>query len=124
MSRRGWGLFAVMSIVWGISYLFIKIAIEGVSVPVLVFTRCAVGSALLLPFAFREHAWAQIRSHWKPLAAFAALEMIIPWALLSDAEKTISSGLAGLLIAASPIITVLVAKAFGDRERLTPGRIA
>ena len=42
MSRRGWVLFALMSVIWGMPYLFIKVADGGVSVPVLVFTRLAV----------------------------------------------------------------------------------
>jgi drug/metabolite transporter (DMT)-like permease len=113
-----------MSVVWGVSYLMIKVAVTGVSVPVLVFARTAVGAAVLLPLALRERAFASVRAHWRPLAAFATLEMIVPWWLLSDAERTISSGLAGLLIAASPIITVLVARVAGDTERMTSGRLA
>src|SRR5882724_2118895 len=112
-----------MSVVWGVSYLFIKVAVTGVSVPVLVFARTAVGAAVLLPLALRERAFASVRAHWKPLAAFATLEMVVPWWLLSDAERTLSSGLAGLLIAASPIVTVLVARIAGDPERMTPGRL-
>jgi drug/metabolite transporter (DMT)-like permease len=113
-----------MSVVWGVSYLFIKVAVTGVSVPVLVFARTAIGAAVLLPLAVRERAFASVRAHWKPLVAFATLEMVVPWWLLSDAERTISSGLAGLLIAASPIITVLVARIAGDNERMSAGRLA
>ena len=53
MSRRGWVLFALMSVIWGMPYLFIKVADGGVSVPVLVFTRLTVAAALLLPLAIR-----------------------------------------------------------------------
>ena len=53
MSRRGWLLFAAMGVIWGIPYLLIKVADEGVSVPVLVCTRVALGSLLLLPAAVR-----------------------------------------------------------------------
>ena len=51
MSRKGWILFAVMCLVWGIPYLFIKVAVGEVSVPVVVFARTALGALLLLPLA-------------------------------------------------------------------------
>ena len=53
MSRKGWLLFAVMCLVWGIPYLFIKIAVGQVSVPVVVFARTAIGALVLLPLAVR-----------------------------------------------------------------------
>jgi drug/metabolite transporter (DMT)-like permease len=118
MTKRGVVLFALMGVLWGVPYLMIKVAVDGVSVPVLVFTRTVLGALLLLPFAIRSMRGAQLRQHWLPLAAFATLEMIIPWFLLSDAERAITSSMTGLLIAASPIVTVIVAKALGDRERL------
>ena len=67
MSSRGWILFLAMSIIWGIPYLLIKIAVEGVSVPVLVFTRVAVGAAVLLPLALSRQTVTIVRNHWKAL---------------------------------------------------------
>ncbi|MDT7667765.1 MAG: hypothetical protein QOG57_1854, partial [Pseudonocardiales bacterium] len=122
MSRRGWLLFAAMCLLWGIPYLMIKIAVDGVSVPVLVFARTAIGAAVLLPLAARAGGLAILRAHWRPLLAFAALEIIGPWWLLSDAERRLSSGMTGLLIAAVPIIGVLVVRLFGDTTRLGPVR--
>ncbi len=118
MSKRGWVLFAAMSLIWGIPYLMIKVAVEEVSVPVLVFARTAIGAAVLLPLALRSTELSALRRHWLPLVAFASIEMIIPWGLLSDAERHLSSSMTGLLIAASPIAAVLIALATGDRERL------
>jgi drug/metabolite transporter (DMT)-like permease len=111
-----------MCLLWGIPYLMIKIAVGGVSVPVLVFLRTGIGALVLLPLAIRPGALATLRAHWRPLLAFAALEIIGPWYLLSDAERHLSSGLTGLLIAAVPIIGVLVVRAFGDTTRLGPMR--
>ncbi|MFD0683928.1 DMT family transporter [Actinomadura fibrosa] len=124
MSRRGWVLFTLMSVVWGIPYLMIKVAVEGVSVPVLVFARTALGALLLLPFVLRAGGLDVVRRHWRPLAAFAALEILGPWALLSDAERRLTSSMTGLLIAAVPIVGVLVARLTGDAERLGPVRWA
>ena len=103
-----------MSVIWGIPYLLIKIAVEGVSVPVLVLARTAIGAAVLLPLALSRAAWAPVFRHWKPVLVFAFFEIIAAWLLLSDAERHISSSLTGLLIAASPIIAAVL-------DRLTGG---
>ena len=75
MSRKGWGLFAVMCVVWGIPYLFIKVAVEEVSVPVVVFARTALAAVLLLPLAVHSASkgaskgggqLAALRRHWRP----------------------------------------------------------
>lgn len=124
VSRKGWVLFAVMCLVWGIPYLFIKVAVGQVSVPVVVFARTAIGALLLLPLALRSGELGALRRHWRPLVAFAALEIIIPWGLLSAAEQKLPSSLAGLLIAAVPIISVVTARLTGDSERLSPRRWA
>ncbi|WP_242882865.1 DMT family transporter [Actinomadura litoris] len=122
MSRRGWVLFALMSVLWGIPYLMIKVAVEDVSVPVLVFARTFLGAVLLLPLMLRAGDLGVVRRHWRPLLVFAALEILGPWALLSDAEHRLTSSMTGLLIAAVPIIAVLVARVTGDAERLGPVR--
>ncbi|MBT2207055.1 DMT family transporter [Actinomadura sp. NEAU-AAG7] len=122
MSRRGWVLFALMSVLWGIPYLMIKVAVEDVSVPVLVFARTFLGAVLLLPLMIRAGDLGVVRRHWRPLLVFAALEILGPWALLSDAEHRLTSSMTGLLIAAVPIIAVLVARVTGDAERLGPVR--
>ncbi|MEV5408213.1 EamA family transporter [Thermopolyspora sp. NPDC052614] len=122
MSRRGWVLFALMSVIWGIPYLMIKVAVEEVSAPVLVFARTAVGAAILMPLAVRAGGLGVLRRHWKPLVLFAVIEMMVPWLLLTDAERHLSSSMAGLLVAAVPIIAVVVGKIAGDRERLGPLR--
>ncbi len=124
MSRKGWILFAVMCLVWGIPYLLIKVAVGGVAVPVVVFSRTALGAVVLLPAALRSGQLSTLRRHWRPLAAFAALEMIGPWGLLSQAERQLPSSLAGLLIAAVPIIGVVIARLTGGNERLSRRRWA
>jgi drug/metabolite transporter (DMT)-like permease len=111
-------------VVWGIPYLLIKVAVGDVSVPVVVFARTALGAAILLPAALRSGQLAALRAHWRPLLAFAVLEMIVPWGLLSSAEEHLPSSLAGLLIAAVPIIGVVIARLTGGAERLSARRWA
>lgn len=79
MSVRSWVLFAAMSIIWGIPYPLIKLAVEGVSVPVLVLARKAVGALVLIPLTLRRDVWAPVRAHWKPVTVFAFFERIAAW---------------------------------------------
>ena len=124
MSLRGWILFGVMCVVWGIPYLLIKIAVEGVSVPVLVLARTAIGAAVLLPLALFRPGWAAVRKHWVPVLVFALFEVIAAWLLLSDAERHLSSSLTGLLIAGAPIIAAILDRFTGGERRLGAFRIA
>src|SRR3954462_3020194 len=106
-----------MSIIWGIPYLMIKVAVEGVSVPVLVLARTAVGAAVLLPLAFSRQTLTIVRNHWKALLGFAFFEIIAAWFLLSDAERHLTSSMTGLLIAAAPIVAAILDR-FTGGERL------
>lgn len=124
MSARTWTIFALLSVLWGIPYLFIKLAVAEVSVPFLVFSRTALGALFLLPFVLQPGALLQLRRHWRGILAFAIIEMVVPWGLLAHGQTTIASSTAGLLIAATPILTVLVAKLSGDAGRLGVRRIA
>ncbi|MGB6578346.1 MAG: EamA family transporter [Streptosporangiaceae bacterium] len=118
MSRRGWLLFAAMSVIWGIPYLLIKVADGGVSVPVLVFTRVALGSLLLLPVAIRGGYLGTLKGHARWLAAFTLAEIVGPFALLSNAERRLPSSTSGLLIAAVPIFSALLAWLTRSSDRL------
>ena len=124
MSRRGWWLFAAMSLIWGIPYLLIKVADGGVAPPVLVLARVAIGAALLLPLAIRRRELAPLLPYWRWLVLFALVEIITPWLLLSEAETRLSSSLSGLLIASVPILVAVIGRLTGGQDRLTPVRWA
>jgi drug/metabolite transporter (DMT)-like permease len=124
VSPCGWLLFAAMCVIWGIPYLLIKVAVEGVSPPVLVFARTAVGALVLVPLVLSRAAWAPVLRCWRPVLVFAFFEIIAAWLLLSDAEQHISSSLTGLLIAASPIIAAVLDRLTGGERRLGGKRIA
>jgi drug/metabolite transporter (DMT)-like permease len=124
VSRRGWLLFAAMGVIWGIPYLLIKVADGGVSVPVLVFTRVAIGSLLLLPIAIRGGQLRALAGHAVWLAAFTLAEIVGPFALLSSAERHLPSSTSGLLVAAVPIFSALLAWLTRSGDRITPVRWA
>ncbi len=122
MSRRGWWLFAAMSLIWGIPYLLIKVADGGVAPPVLVLARVTIGAAILIPVAIRRRELAPLLPYWRWLLLFALVEIITPWLLLSEAETRLSSSLSGLLIASVPILVAVFGRLTGGQDRLTPVR--
>jgi drug/metabolite transporter (DMT)-like permease len=124
VSRRGWWLFAAMSLIWGVPYLLIKVAVGGVAPPVLVLARVGIGAALLLPIAIRRRELAPLLPHWRWVLLFALVEIIAPWLLLSEAETRLTSSLSGLLIASVPILVAVFGRLTGGKERLTPVRWA
>lgn len=124
LSRRGWLLFGAMGAIWGVPYLFIKVAVDHLSPAVIVFGRSVVGALPLLALAVRADALRPALARWKPLLAFALIEMALPWVLLTNAERDLPSGLTGLLIACVPIVGALVAFTLGDRGALHPVRVA
>jgi drug/metabolite transporter (DMT)-like permease len=120
ISGRGWALFAAMCVIWGIPYLMIRVAVREVSPSALVLFRTALAALLLLPLATARGELAPLRRCLVPLAAFASVEIAIPWIALGTAEQRLSSSLTGLLIAAVPLVGVVIAATTGTRER--PGR--
>jgi drug/metabolite transporter (DMT)-like permease len=123
VSRRGWVLFLTMSLIWGVPYLLIKVAVDEVSPVMVVFARCVIGAALLLPWTIARGQLRPALRHWRPLLAFTLLEMTGPWLLLAYAEQSLSSSLTGLLVAGVPFVAALAARLAGEEERLTPVRL-
>lgn len=113
-----------MGLIWGIPYLFIKIAVSELTPASLVFLRTAIGAALLLPIAAARNDLRPLLPHWKWIVVYTIVEVAAPWFLLSDAERRISSSLSGLLIALVPSIGAILAWATGSDDRLDLRRIA
>ena len=124
VSRKGWLLFITLCVIWGLPYLFIRIAVRELPPPALVFLRTAPAALLLLPFALRRGGVRRLLRAWPWVLLYTAVELCIPWLLLAHAEQRISSSLAGLLIATVPLIGAVLYRAFGvadhfDARRLT-----
>lgn len=117
MTRRGLVLFGLMSIIWGIPYLFIRIAVDEMSPATLVLARTTIGAAILLPIALLRVDLRPVLRRWRWIVAFAAVEIAIPWVLLGSAEQHISSSLAGLLVAGVPLVGTAIAFASGGSDR-------
>ena len=109
MSRRGWVLFLSMGLIWGVPYLLIKVAVEELTPATLVFARTALAALVLLPLALARGQVRPLFAKWRPLVLFAAVEVAIPWWLLASAEQHLTSSLTGLLLAAVPLVSALLA---------------
>jgi drug/metabolite transporter (DMT)-like permease len=118
VTRRALILFGVMSVIWGIPYLFIRVAVAEISPATLVFARTAIGAVILLPIALLRTDIRSALARWRWVVAFAVIEMGLPWVLLGSAEQHITSSLAGLLVAGVPLVATVIAVGTGGRDRV------
>src|SRR3954447_27082089 len=122
MSARGWTLFAAVSVVWGLPYLFIKIAVDdGLTPGFIAWSRVAIAALVLLPIAIKTGALRGLPLKW--LVAFSATEIAIPFPLIGFGEQRIPSSLTAILIAALPLFVAALALRFDHAERPTRTRL-
>jgi drug/metabolite transporter (DMT)-like permease len=122
VSLRGWGLFAAMSVAWGVPYLFIKIAVDdGLSPGFVAWSRVALAALVLLPVALKAGALRRLPLRW--LVAFAITEICIPFPLIAFGETRVSSSLTAILIASLPLVVAFLSLRFDRSERPTRARL-
>jgi drug/metabolite transporter (DMT)-like permease len=122
VSARAWALFAAVSVIWGMPYLFIKIAVDEISPSLVAWSRLTLAALVLLPLAWKLGALRGLADRWRILTAFAAVEMAIPWPLLGYGEVHVSSSFAAILVATVPLFVALLATRFDHSERPTATR--
>jgi drug/metabolite transporter (DMT)-like permease len=120
VSPRGWALFGAVSVVWGVPYLFIKLAVEDLSPGFVAWSRVAMAALILLPIAWRAGALRGLPVRW--LAAFAFFEITMPFPLIAFGEQRVSSSLAAIMIAAVPLVIAFLALRFEPSEQPTRTR--
>ena len=123
MSPRAWGLFAAVSVLWGIPYAFIKLALRDLSPAELAFMRVTIGFAVLGPYAWRTGALAGLRCRLPALLSYSVVELVIAWPLIGLGEQHISTSLTACLLATVPLILSVIAWGTGE-ERPCLQRIA
>ncbi len=92
-----------------------KVAVRDFPPAVIVCGRVLIGAAILIPLAIHQKVLMDAIRGWRYVLPYAIFEMMIPWILITNAEKKISSGLAGLLIATVPIWSTIFASLAGDK---------
>jgi drug/metabolite transporter (DMT)-like permease len=113
-----------MCLIWGLPYLLIRIAVRDLSPADLVFARTAIGAILLLPIAAWRGVLGGLRGHWRWVLLYTAVELMVPWLLLSSAEEHLTSSFAGLLVAAVPLVGIAITRVLGLAEEMTTRRWA
>ena len=120
MSKKAPLLFLTVGVIWGTPYFFIEIAIEHFQTPSIVFLRVFLGAIILLPIAIKKGMLGRTLKAWPAVLAFAVFEMVGPWYLITEAERSINSSLAGLLITTVPFIAAFLVGLLGDRSAWHP----
>jgi drug/metabolite transporter (DMT)-like permease len=120
VSKKAPLLFLTVGVIWGTPYFFIEIAIEHFQTPSIVFLRVFLGALILLPIAIKKGMLARTLKAWPAVLAFAVFEMVGPWYLITEAERSINSSLAGLLITTVPFIAAFLVGLLGDRSAWHP----
>jgi len=118
VTGRAWALFAAVTVLWGVPYLFIRVAVEEVSPPVVVLARTLLAAALLAPFALAGGSLAALRGRRRELALLALVEIAVPFTLISAGEVHVTSSLAAILIALEPLMVVTIGAVAGLGERV------
>jgi drug/metabolite transporter (DMT)-like permease len=125
VSTRAWAIFGAVSVLWGIPYLFIKIAVDdGVPPAFLAWVRVILAAALLLAMAWRAGTLGTLAGRWRWLAAFAVAEITIPFPLIAAGEQHVASSLAAIVIATAPLFVAVLAIRFDASERVNGRRLA
>ncbi|MEA2211493.1 MAG: hypothetical protein QOF83_1441 [Solirubrobacteraceae bacterium] len=125
MTRRAWIAFAVVSVLWGIPYLFIKYAERGGLTPTTIaWGRVTLAAALLLGVAARGRTLSALRGRWRWLTAYAFFEVVIPFPMIAVGEQHVASSVTAIIIASVPLIGTLLALRFDPSEKPTPLRAA
>jgi drug/metabolite transporter (DMT)-like permease len=124
VSARAWAFFFAVSVLWGIPYFFIKVAVDdGVPPAFLAWARVALGAVILGAIAWRLGLLRTLRGRWRNLWVYAILEIALPFPLIAAGEQHVSSSLAAILIAAVPLMVAVLAFWVDHSERVTGTRL-
>jgi drug/metabolite transporter (DMT)-like permease len=115
MTRKHLSQFILIGFLWGVPYLFMRVAVREWDPSVVVFGRVVIGAAILFPIAIRRGVVRDTLRGFKWILAYAVFEMCGPWYLITHAETKINSGLAGLLVATVPIWSTIYSSLAGDK---------
>jgi drug/metabolite transporter (DMT)-like permease len=110
-------LLGFLASLWGASYLFISIGLHDFSPAMIVFLRTLLAAIVLAPLALSRGAMRGLRPLLGPIVFLAALQVAVPFLLISWGQEEITSSLAGILVASAPILTAMLAVFIDHDER-------
>lgn len=123
MGWRVWATFGALSVIWGLPYFFIRIAVQEVPPFVVAWSRITLAALILLPIAWRRGSLAGLRGNWSPVCVFAVVEFVVPFSAISVGERWIGSAISGILIAGVPLTLIVLSRFFGVHEPLGARRL-
>jgi drug/metabolite transporter (DMT)-like permease len=125
VTARAWLLFAAVSVVWGVPYFFIKVAVSaGVPPGFVAWSRVTLGAVLLVPLAWRRGVLGGLGGRWRAIAAYTACEVAAPFVLIAAGEQYVASSLAAILIASMPLMVALLSMRLSPDDRPAGLRLA
>lgn len=125
MTRVEWGLLLILAVLWGGSFFFIELSVRALPPFTVVLLRVGIAALVLnTVIRLRGLRLPATRRAWGAVAGMALLNNAIPFSLIVWGESHISSGVASILNATTPVFAVLVAHFFTSHEPLTGGRMA
>lgn len=125
LDRRAEGELAALAVIWGASFLFIKVALEGLSPTQIVAGRLLSGAFVLwVAVAFGAARYPKGRDEWRVVILMAVISNVFPFALFAWGEERVTSSMASVLNATTPLWTAgLAAAAMLPGERLSARRV-
>ena len=108
-------LFLLAGVIWGVPYFFTEFALASFSTPSIIWLRVTIGALVLIPLALRSGDLRKAIKYWPFVLAFAFIEMVGPWFLIPEAQRSVSSGLASLIITTVPFFGILIVGLRGDK---------
>jgi drug/metabolite transporter (DMT)-like permease len=120
-------MLLLLSLIWGSSFMFIKVADRQLDPATLILGRIALAAVTLAIYVGlsigARAALVELRLHWRPVVVVGLLNTAIPFWLLSWGETRIDSGTASIIQASLPIFTALLAFGFFHEQRVTGRRL-
>ena len=110
-------MLLVLGAIWGASYMFIKIGLRDLTPEAIAFIRVALAALILVPMAWAQGALGSLRGLARWLFVIGGVQVAVPFVLIGLGEEEISSGLAGILVATTPMFTALLAIWVDHEER-------
>jgi drug/metabolite transporter (DMT)-like permease len=123
-SRQGIVLVALLALIWGSNFLWIKVALDGLSPVQLTFARMAAGALVLAVIVrARSESIPTDRKFIGNITVAALVGNAVPYLLFAIGEQTVDSAMAGVLNATTPLWTVLIAVLAGQERNPTGTRL-
>ena len=125
MNAKEWGLLVLISVVWGLSFFFIEIALRELGPFTLVFYRVGIAAVIVVAFVYiKGERLTKDTQSWRKFFKLGVINNLLPFSLISWGQIYIDSSLASILNATTPLFAVVMAHYLTHDEHMTGNRIA